>query len=81
MRSLKPALISDVEDVRKALDCLRRARDLLKRANAKQSAKRVRLAITSAAGALRHVNRRREYARKIERTRAIAASASQGATP
>jgi len=46
--------LHDLADVQDAIFHLRRARDLLKRAGAKRTVARVRLAITSAGGAERH---------------------------
>jgi hypothetical protein len=57
-RKLRPAgRWTDVE-VRMALARLREARDLLKSADCPQTLARVRKAITSAEGALRHATRR-----------------------
>ena len=58
MRRLKPASVTDVDDVREALQYLRMARDFLKSAGCPNALDRVRLAITSAGGALRHAERR-----------------------
>jgi hypothetical protein len=57
-RPLKPACQLDVQDVQTALQCLRRARDLLRNVGAERSLARVRLAITSTGGALRHIQHR-----------------------
>lgn len=58
-RKLSPASPGDQAAVERALQLLRDARILLASANAPRSAERVRLAITSTGGALRHVRRRR----------------------
>lgn len=57
-RPLRPATAADVDDVADALALLIAARDKLARANAPQALKRVRLAITSTGGALRHARSR-----------------------
>lgn len=58
MRAIKPATLRDVQNVRRAAELLREARDLLAKAGARRTYQRVRLAITSADGALRHVEAR-----------------------
>lgn len=44
----------NVEKIAAAIEHLRKARELLKQAGAKRATERVRLALTSAGGALRH---------------------------
>lgn len=56
---MKPITPMQVANVMQAIECLRAARDLLKSANCKNTIARVRLAITSAGGALRHAEHRR----------------------
>lgn len=58
MRRLQPATARDVQAIERATQLLREARDLCARAGAKRTANRVRLALTSAGGAARHVQRR-----------------------
>lgn len=58
-QKLKPASDSEYIDVLHAIAYLRAARDALKRSGSKRSVERVRKAIVSAEGALRHVDRRR----------------------
>jgi hypothetical protein len=55
---IKPATATHVEKVREAIHYLRMARDLLKAADCPRTVARVRLALTSAGGAERHVKRR-----------------------
>lgn len=55
---MKPATPAHVGNVKQAIECLRAARDLLKTADCPQTVRRVRLALTSAGGALRHVEHR-----------------------
>jgi hypothetical protein len=55
---MKPATPMHVGNVKQAIECLRSARDLLKVANCPHTVKRIRLALTSAGGALRHVEHR-----------------------
>lgn len=57
-RRLKPATIRDVHRVRRSLHLLRDARDELAEVGASRALQRVRAAITSTEGALRHVERR-----------------------
>lgn len=57
-RPLRPATLQDVQAIDSAVVHLRRARDLLTGAGADKAAARVRLALSSADGALRHVDRR-----------------------
>lgn len=45
---------ADARDISRAIRLLREARDLLKKAGARRTVLRVRLALTSAQGALRH---------------------------
>jgi hypothetical protein len=57
---MKPITSEQVENVEAAIVCLRSARDLLKTTGGcERTIARVRLALTSAGGALRHVNHRR----------------------
>lgn len=58
-RKLKPGTYTEEYAIETALACLKKARDLLKLGGASKAVTRVRLAITSADGALRHVRRRR----------------------
>ena len=62
MSSLKPATAVDVRDVDRAIDYLRLARDLLKQAGADKAADKVRVALKSAEGASRHIQRRYDHA-------------------
>lgn len=57
-RPLKPADPESVVAVSGALAALKTARDTFARHGCEQTAARVRLAITSANGALRHIERR-----------------------
>lgn len=56
--TLKPATIQQVADVRHAVELLRTSRNLLVSADCPRSAERVRLALKSAEGALRHIEHR-----------------------
>ena len=56
---------ADVARVRLALIRLREARELLKMAGCRQTVPRVRLAITSAGGALRHAQRCEAESRRV----------------
>ena len=58
VRPLKPATVASVANVAQAVALLKTARDLLAREGCDLAAGRVRLAISSADGALRHVRRR-----------------------
>lgn len=58
-RPLRPALPGDVTKTRLALLHLRSARELLAEVGAPKALERVRLAIASAEGAVRHAERRR----------------------
>lgn len=58
MSRLQPATIRDVHRVRLACERLRDARDALAQAGAVRAAAKVRRALKSAEGALRHVERR-----------------------
>jgi hypothetical protein len=55
---LKPATPEQRLEVQRAVYCLQVAREKLKRAGCNQSLIRVRSAIKSAEGALRHIDRR-----------------------
>ena len=57
-RPLKPGDAKTVAAVAEAIAHLRRARDLLHGAGAERAMARVRLALTSSEGALRHAERR-----------------------
>ena len=57
-RTIAPADAAQVEAARRAVALLREARDLLVHAGSPRAADRVRLALTSAGGAVRHVERR-----------------------
>jgi hypothetical protein len=57
---LKPATIAQADALRIALTMLREARNLLANANCPKTLARVRLAISSAKGAERHIDRRRQ---------------------
>lgn len=54
---LRPYKQGDEESIGIAIAMLRQARELLKKAGAKKTVQRVRLALTSAGGAQRHVRR------------------------
>ncbi len=54
-RRLKPAKIADIKAVEDGLQNLIEARELFKRARAPKTVERIRLAISSGKGALRHV--------------------------
>lgn len=58
-RPIQPADDATVAAARLALERLREARNLLELAGAPRAADRVRLAITSAGGAVRHAESRR----------------------
>jgi hypothetical protein len=58
MRIIKPASRRHVRQVERAIALLRSARDLLKAADCPKTVQRVRLALTSAGGAERHVRHR-----------------------
>lgn len=55
---IKPATEQDVKDIEFAFGHLRRARELLARADAPRALERVRDALSSTEGALRHVRHR-----------------------
>lgn len=57
MKTLRPYMDGDDVKVRTAIINLRTARRLLREAGAARAAERVRLALRSADGALRHVER------------------------
>lgn len=59
-RPFKPATAEQVRDVGIALAHLRAARDLLQSSDSPLALERVRLAITSTEGALRHIEGRRQ---------------------
>jgi hypothetical protein len=65
---LKPYKPGDVSCVAEAVVILRQARYLLDRAGANKAAARVRRALRSADGAMRHVLRRQFRAKMAERT-------------
>ncbi len=67
---MKPATPKQVGGVKQAIECLRAARELLKGAGCHNSVKRVRLALTSAGGALRHIEHR---ARRTQRGATLSA--------
>jgi hypothetical protein len=58
MVTMRPATSTDVFCIEWATEHLRVARDLLKKANAPKTLARVRLALSSAKGARRHVQHR-----------------------
>lgn len=55
---LQPASYADVRTAQQALEHLRFARDLLASVGAKKAAQRVRRAVASTDGAVRHIQRR-----------------------
>lgn len=55
---IRPATPEDVARVRQAIQLLRSARNLLRSAGCPQTLRRVRLCLTSAGGAERHVEHR-----------------------
>jgi len=65
MGTMRPYGDGDVERIEKAYALLGRARDLLKTADCPKTLHRVRLALTSAGGALRHVRHRRMAASQV----------------
>jgi hypothetical protein len=70
---IRPATQADVNNVAIALAMLQDARDLLTAAGAPQTLARVRLAISSAKGALRHARHRRDRT-TTAKPRAVATS-------
>lgn len=65
-RALKPATPRDVHKVRVSIERLKDARDQLLEAGADTAAAKVRLALSSAEGALRHVIRRAAETEQLE---------------
>lgn len=66
---MKAATPIQVGNVKQAIECLRAARDLLRVADCPRTIARVRLAITSAGGALRHVEHRQHRTNSDGRVR------------
>lgn len=57
-RTIRPATVRDVQNIRRAHALMREARDLLAGAGATKAVTAARSAIASAGGALRHAERR-----------------------
>lgn len=57
-RKIKPAAAGMLGNVQQAIECLRSARELMKIAGCQKTVQRIRLALTSAGGAERHIHHR-----------------------